>query len=56
MTKPDPKLDPHLERHLALCKRVYLRMLAEGTWPWTAEADSPNPEDMVESKGNPTDP
>lgn len=52
MTKPHPQLDPHLERHLALCKRIYLRMLAEGSWPWP-EADSPDPGNMVESGDNP---
>ena len=26
--------DDHLDRHLELCRRMYLRMLADGTWPW----------------------
>lgn len=26
--------DDHLQRHLDLCRRMYLRMLADGTWPW----------------------
>lgn len=38
--------DEHLSEHLELCKRIYLRMLADGTWPWD---DSPNSEDLVES-------
>ena len=42
--------DDHLDRHLALCKRMYLRMLAEGSWPWKEEADSPKTEDVIESK------
>ncbi|WP_216665337.1 hypothetical protein [Pseudoruegeria sp. HB172150] len=42
--------DNHLERHLALCKRIYLRLLAERKWPFPNQADSPNFEDLVESK------
>lgn len=45
--------DDQLQRYLGLCKRIYLRMLAEGSWPW---ADSPNSEDLVESGDNPDDP
>ena len=41
----------HLQRHLELCRRIYLRMLAEGSWPWREPPDSPNSEDLVESKG-----
>lgn len=26
--------DPHLEQYLALCKRMYLRMQRENSWPW----------------------
>lgn len=47
--------DDHLQRHLALCKRMYLRMLADGTWPWKEEPESQDPEDMVESGGNDDD-
>ena len=47
--------DNHLQRHLALCKRIYLRMLADGTWPWKEVPESPDPEDMVESGGNDDD-
>ena len=43
--------DDHVQRHLDLCKRMYLRMLAEGNWPWKQLPDSRNPEDMVESEG-----
>ena len=43
--------DEHLERHLELCRRMYLRMLADGTWPWKEGPDSPKNEDMVESEG-----
>lgn len=39
--------DDHLQQHLELCKRIYLRMLEDGTWPWR---DSQIPEDMVESE------
>jgi len=31
----------HLDRHLELCRRVYLRMLAEDVWPWD---DNPDPQ------------
>jgi hypothetical protein len=44
--------DEHLERHLELCRRVYLRMLADGSWPWEDAEDSPNPENLVESEDN----
>lgn len=30
--------EEHLRQHLELCKRIYLRMLEDGTWPWR---DSP---------------
>lgn len=42
-----------LRRYLDLCRRIYLRMLADGSWPW---ADSLKSEDLVESDGNPNDP
>ena len=42
--------DYHLHRHLALCRRMYLRMLADGTWPWKEERESPDLQDVVESK------
>ncbi len=38
---------PELEAYLELCKRIYLRMEREGTWPWSA--DSTNPEDVIDS-------
>lgn len=31
--------DEHLRQHFELCKRMYLRMLEDGSWPWR---DSPN--------------
>lgn len=40
----------HLQRHIDLCRRMYLRMLADGTWPWGEGTESPNPEIMVESE------
>lgn len=46
--------DEHLERHLELCRQVYLRMLADGSWPWKTEDDSPKSEDVIESE-NKTD-
>ena len=42
--------DEHLQSYLELCQRIYLRMLADGTWPW---ADSPKSEDLVESDSDP---
>jgi len=45
----------HLERHLELCRRVYLRMLADGSWPWEQKGDSPKSEDMIESESNTDD-
>jgi hypothetical protein len=44
--------EDHLQQHLELCKRIYLRMLEEGTWPWS---DSQNYEDLVESEDIKTD-
>jgi len=43
------KKDEHLQRHLELCRRMYLRMLADGTWPFQDAPDSTEPDDMVES-------
>ena len=40
----------HLDEYLAICRRIYERMVIEGTWPWLA--DSPNPEDMLDSDSN----
>jgi len=39
--------DDRLTRHINLCKRMYLRLLEDGDWPWP---DSQNPEDLVESE------
>ena len=47
--------DEHLERHLELCRRVYRRMLADGSWPWQDIKDSPKPKDMIESEINADD-
>ena len=48
--------DDHLERHLALCKRMYLRMLTDGTWPWKEPpGDSRKSEDVVESEDTAND-
>lgn len=38
---------PELEAYFEICKRIYDRMIAEGTWPWTA--DSTLPKDVIES-------
>lgn len=42
--------DKHLQRHLDLCRRIYLRMVAEGTWPPTHQPESPDAKDVVESE------
>ena len=42
--------DEHLQRHLDLCRRVYLRMLAEGSWPWKEKPDSTESDDVLESE------
>ncbi|MEP2990622.1 MAG: hypothetical protein ABJN65_02365 [Parasphingorhabdus sp.] len=42
----------HLEDYLKICKRMYLRMEREGTWPWKEE-DSTETEDMIDSEHNP---
>jgi hypothetical protein len=44
--------DEHLEKHLELCRRIYLRMLADGSWPWKGDTDSQKSEDLVESDDN----
>lgn len=49
------KKDDHLQRHLDLCRRVYQRMLADGSWPWKEEQDSTEPEDVIESEDIPND-
>jgi hypothetical protein len=50
--KHHDELPPELARYLALCERVFERMIETGEWPWS---DSPNFEDVVESEDNPTD-
>ena len=31
--------DYHLQQHLELVKRMYLRMLEENSWPWEVNPD-----------------
>jgi len=45
-------LPPEFERYLALCERTFQRMVEQGEWPW---ADSPNRDDVVESRDNSND-
>ncbi len=33
--------EDHLQRHLELCKRIYLRLKAEGKWPWSDPTGTP---------------
>lgn len=40
----------YLDEYLAICRRIYERMVIEGTWPWLE--DSPNSEDMLDSDSN----
>lgn len=47
--------DDHIQRHLDLCRRMYLRMLADGSWPFKNIPDSPNSEDVVDSEDTETD-
>jgi len=42
--------DQHLERHIEICKRIFEDMQRDGSWPW---ADSPNPENLLESEKSP---
>ena len=49
------KKDEHLERHLELCQQVYLRMLADGSWPWKTESDSSKSKDVIELEDNTDD-
>jgi hypothetical protein len=48
--KNNKPLPPELERYIALCQRIYERMEAEGSWPWT---DSTDRQDLLESKDKP---
>jgi len=41
--------DEHLNIHIELCKRIFLRLLEEGAWPWP---DSQKSENLVESDDN----
>lgn len=47
------ELPEELERYLALCQRIYERMVETGKWPWS---DSPDFDVVVESEDNPNDP
>lgn len=47
--------DDHLEQHLELCKHIYLRMRADGSWPWWDDPDSTDPDGVVESEDNDRD-
>jgi hypothetical protein len=38
---------PQLEAYFELCKRIYDRMVTDGTWPWPV--DSTNHDDVIES-------
>jgi hypothetical protein len=42
---------PELEAYFELCKAIYLRHVAEGTWPWPV--DSTVSESMLDSDDNP---
>lgn len=46
----------HLNEHLELCKRIYERMLRDGSWPWANASDSTLSDDLIESDSNPHDP
>lgn len=48
--------DEHLQRHLDLCRRMHLRMLSDGSWPWKEDEkqdpDSPKSENLLDSGNN----
>jgi hypothetical protein len=44
---------PELEAFLKLCRSIYDRRVADGTWPWPI--DSTNSEDVIDSEGNQND-
>ncbi len=44
--------DERIQRHLEICYRVYVRLVAEGKWRWP---DSPKSKDVIESKDPNTD-
>ena len=52
MNKQNDELPPEVERYLALCERLYERMVREGTWPWQ---DSQKFRDLLESMDNEQD-
>ena len=39
--------DERIKRHLELCKRMYLRMLLDGSWPWRQSPED-NSSDTLE--------
>lgn len=39
--------DENIKLHLEICKAMYLRMLADGSWPWRDSQDSV---DVVDSR------
>tara|TARA_R100000365_G_C2724308_1_gene56007 strand:+ start:630 stop:776 length:147 start_codon:yes stop_codon:yes gene_type:complete len=45
--------DETLEQYFKMCLRVYEQMERDGTWPWAS--DSPNAEDLIESKDSSDD-
>ena len=47
--------DEHLQKHLQLCKRIYLRLKAEGKWPWRDAQDSPDIRTHDRVRKTPTD-
>ena len=52
---PSMNHDERLAIHLELCERIFKRMQRDGSWPWKQVADSPNPEDLIESRDNQND-
>lgn len=50
--------DPHLEQYLALCERVFERMLRDGTWPWKEKSPPPirtGDDSLLDSESHHTD-
>lgn len=42
--------DTVLQEYFEICRRAYEQQLRDGSWPW---ADSPNTENVLDSKDNP---
>ena len=46
---PETHHDPSLEQYITLCERVFLRMLADNSFPWSGGKASAEQNGTVES-------